>query len=175
LLGVEVVNTVLTSQDGSSLRNGASIAAAVLSCASMLSVISITYAEHCRSLRSSSFLSVFLSITMLFNVARARSYFNRGGLESFGTLQVAIAALKLVLVALEEVSKQSLFQSEHDRSSIGPETSGGFWNRSLFVWVNNTLLIGFKNAICVEELPEIGIEFSTEGLSAKFQKRWNAG
>ena len=81
---------------------------------------------------------------MLFNVARARSYFNRGGLESFGTLQVATAALKLALVALEEVSKKSLFQSEHGRSSIGPETSGDFWNRSLFVWVKNTLLIGFK-------------------------------
>jgi hypothetical protein len=175
LLGAELANTVLTSRDGSSLRNSASIAAAVLSCVSTLSVMAITYAEHCRSLRSSSFLSAFLSITTLFNVARARSYISRGGLGSFGALQIAIAIIKLVLVALEEVSKQSLFQPEQDRSPIGPETRGGFWNRSLFVWVNNTLLIGFKTAISVDELPEIGLEFSTDRLSIQFQKRWEAG
>jgi ATP-binding cassette, subfamily C (CFTR/MRP), member 1 len=175
LLGVELVNTVLTSRDGSPLRTSASVAAAALSCASMLSVVAMTYAEHRRSLRSSSFLSAFLSITMLFNVARARSYISRGGLDSFGALQIAIAVIKLALVALEEVSKQSLFQSEHGRSSIGPETRGGFWNRSLFVWVNNNLLIGFRNAIKVEDLPEIGPEFSTERLSAQFQKKWAAG
>ncbi|KAH6657974.1 putative ABC multidrug transporter [Truncatella angustata] len=174
LLGAELANTVLTSRDGSSLRNSASIAAAVLSCVSTLSVMAITYAEHCRSLRSSSFLSAFLSITTLFNVARARSYISRGGLGSFGALQIAIAIIKLVLVALEEVSKQSLFQPEQDRSPIGPETRGGFWNRSLFVWVNNTLLIGFKTAISVDELPEIGLEFSTDRLSIQFQKRWEA-
>ncbi|KAH8198816.1 hypothetical protein TruAng_007039 [Truncatella angustata] len=155
LLGAELANTVLTSRDGSSLRNSASIAAAVLSCVSTLSVMAITYAEHCRSLRSSSFLSAFLSITTLFNVARARSYISRGGLGSFGALQIAIAIIKLVLVALEEVSKQSLFQPEQDRSPIGPETRGGFWNS-------------------VDELPEIGLEFSTDRLSIQFQKRWEA-
>lgn len=112
---------------------------------------------------------------MLFNVARARSYIARGGLESFGAMQIVIAILKLVLVALEEVSKQSLFQSEHSRTSIGPETRGGFWNRSLFMWVNQTLLIGFRNNISVDELPEIGLEFSTERLSTEFQERWTAG
>ncbi|KAI1878317.1 uncharacterized protein JN550_000499 [Neoarthrinium moseri] len=109
---------------------------------------------------------------MLFNVARARSYINRGGLDSFGALQVVIAVLKLALVSLEEVPKQSLFQPGYGRSSIGPETRGGFWNRSLFVWVNSTLLIGFRNAISVDELPEIGLEFSTERLSNRFQRRW---
>jgi hypothetical protein len=112
---------------------------------------------------------------MLFNVARARSYISRGGLDSFGALQVVIAITKLALVALEEVSKQSLFQSEHGRSSLGPETRGGFWNRSLFVWLNSTMLIGFRNAISIEELPEIGLEFSTERLSIQFQKIWEAG
>lgn len=175
LLVLELANTVLTCRDGSSLRTDDSIAAAVLTCASMLSVIAITYAEHRRSPRSSSFLSAFLTITMLFNVARARSYISRGGLDSFGALQVAIAIAKLALVALEEVPKQSPFRSEHGRSSIGPETRGGFWNRSLFVWVNNTLLIGFRNAISVDELPEMGPEFSTERLSSQFQEKWETG
>lgn len=112
---------------------------------------------------------------MLFNVARARSYISRGGLDAFGGLQVTVATLKLALVALEEVSKKSLFQNEPGRRSIGPETSGGFWNRLLFVWVNETLLIGFRNVISVEKLPEIGLEFSPERLSTKFQNKWKAG
>jgi len=175
LFGIEIANTVLTSRDGSLLQNSASISAAVLSCASMLSVIAIIYAEHYRSLRSSSFLSAFLSITMLFNITRARSYISRGGLDSFGAFQTVIAIFKLGLVALEEVSKQSLLQPELGRSSVGPETKGGFWSRSLFIWVNSTLLIGFRNAISVEDLPEIGLEFSTERLSTQFQKKWAAG
>lgn len=175
LLAVELANTVLTSRHGSLIRNNASVAAAALSYVSTLSVLAIVYVEHRRSLRSSSFLSAFLSITMLFNVARARSYISRGRLDTFGALQVAIAILKLALISLEELSKQSLFRPGDGRSSIGPEMRGGFWNRSLFVWVNNTLLIGFRNVITVKELPEIGLEFSTERLSAKFQKTWKAG
>lgn len=175
LLGIELANTVLTSRLGSLIRNKASVAASALSCASMLSVMAIVYAEHRRSHRSSSFLSAFLSITMLFNVARARSYISRGGLDTFGALQVVIAVLKFVLISLEELSKHGLFQSRVGRNSIGPEMRGGFWNRSLFVWVNNTLLIGFKNVIGVKDLPEIGLEFSTERLSVKFEKPWKSG
>lgn len=175
MLGVELGNVVLTSHNDSLMRNSASIAAATLSCASMLLVIAAIYTEHRRSLRSSSFLSAYLSITMIFNVARARSYISRSGLDAFGVLQVSLATLKLALVSLEEVSKTSLFQNESGRSSIGSETSGGFWNRLLFVWVNETLLIGFRNVISVEKLPEIGLEFSPERLSTKFQRRWKAG
>jgi hypothetical protein len=174
LLSVELANTVLISRDGSLLRSSASIAASVLSCTSMLAVVTLIYTEHRRSLRSSSFLSAFLSITTLFNIARARSYISRGGLDTFGALQVTIAVLKLALVSLEEVSKQSLLQPQHG-PSMGPETRGGFWNRLLFVWVNNTLFIGFRKAISVEELPDIGLEFSPERLSAKFQRKWKAG
>lgn len=141
----------------------------------MLCVISILYAEHRRSLRSSSFLSAFLSITMLFNIVRARSYLSRGRLDVFGALQVAIAILKFVLISLEELSKQSLFQPEHHWTSIGAEMRAGFWNRSLFVWVNKILLVGFKDVINVKDLPEIELEFSAERLCDKFQNKWQAG
>ena len=142
---------------------------------SMIAVMAIVYAEHRRSFRSSSLLGAFLSITALFNTARARSYFIRPDLKPFGSIQAAIAVCKLTLVAMEEVSKQSLLLPERKSSSIGPEMQHGFWNRSLFIWINKTLTFGFKNVISTENLPSIGQEFATETLSAKFQTSWRNG
>ncbi|KND87536.1 hypothetical protein TOPH_07819 [Tolypocladium ophioglossoides CBS 100239] len=176
LFGVELANLILWSWSGHSFRSSTSLAAASLSCITTLCVAAVLHAEHRHSLRSSAFLSVYLSITLLFDVVKARSYFGRSGLNALGALTVVVAVLKLILVLLEEASKRSLIRLTRFCPTLGPETTNtGFWTRSLFLWLNTTLLIGFRNVIRAEQLQDIGPEFSSERLFARFEPKWKTG
>jgi hypothetical protein len=110
---------------------------------------------------------------MLFNVAQARSHILRDEPAAFGALQIVLAVLKVCLVSLEEVPKHGSFRDTVGSSEKSPETLAGFWNRSLFVWLNKTFFIGFRNIISVDSLPPL--DFSTDELSTWFQNDWRQG
>lgn len=112
---------------------------------------------------------------MLFDVVKARSYFIRPGLTSLGALAVVSVISKSALLLLMEKSKRSLIRSTLFRVSMGPEVTSGFWTRSLFLWLNATLLAGFKNIISVDDLPDIGPEFDSDALLTQFLERWPTG
>lgn len=136
--------------------------------------MSTVCAEHRHSLRPSTLLSIYLSITVLFDIARARSYFRRPGMATHGGLLTGIAFFKASLAILEEVSKRSLFKSQRGRSSLGPECTSGFWTRSLFLWLNSTLFLGFRRILSADDLDDIGPKFSSARLLKKFELYWAA-
>ncbi|KAK5996562.1 ABC multidrug transporter B [Cladobotryum mycophilum] len=171
LLGVDLANIALWSSSPD-FRSQTSLAAASLSCINALCIIAMLCAEHRHSVKPSTLLSLYLSITILFDIAQARSYFSRNGLRAIGALSVVVAILKLVLVLLEEVPKKSLVRKHDLCSSLGREATSGFWSRSLFLWLNSTLLIGFRNIISVDTLEDMGPDFHSERLFAKFEPFW---
>ncbi|KAM4067250.1 ABC transporter [Hirsutella rhossiliensis] len=59
-----------------------------------------------------------------------------------------------------------------DASSLGRESTSGFWGRSLFLWLNSTLLIGFRSIISVGDLQDLGPALSSTRLFAKFEPFW---
>lgn len=171
LLATQIASAVLSQI----LDTKMTVAASALSCLSSAALLPLLYMEHRRSVRSSSMVGLFLSVTMLFDATRARSYGMRGDLGRLAALAGLEAAWKLGVLLLEEVSKKSLVRSDEDRLALGPEMTSGFWNRSLFVWLNEMLLLGFKNAISVNDLPEMGQSFESELLHEQFQQEWRVG
>lgn len=129
------------------------------------------YYDHRYAIQSSAFISIYFGITMLLDVAKARSFFLRGGsrLGSIGSIYVAIAVTKLILVGLAEIPKR--YQST-TRKKLGKETTSGFWNRTLFIWLNSTFFFGFGNRLLVDDLPNLAPGFYSEHLSAKFRRYW---
>ncbi len=146
-----------------------------MSCVSAVCITILLFAGHVYFLHSPGFLSMFLSVTMLFDIAITRTYFSRHGLATLGKVHATITAIKLALVILEEVSKRSLIRVEELRSSLGHEAVAGFWNRSIFFWVNSTLLIGFRSKITQSSLGNIGPQFGSERLQADFRRLWENG
>lgn len=148
-------------------------AGAVLSLCSTFSIALILYLTHRRSDRPSSLLSVYLSVTILLNAARSRSFILREDRRR-GALEITAGSLKLLLVVLEELPLKHYTPKAPDRARGWiSERIAGFWARSLFVWINKTLLTGFANVIDVKCLPEL--DFSSESLSASFQSYWIEG
>ncbi|KAM3536194.1 hypothetical protein MY4038_000660 [Beauveria bassiana] len=176
LVGIQLAAIILWRQAGL-LRSDIALAASVLSFIASLAVAAILYIVHSFSLSPSSFLSIYLSITMAFDITMARSYFLRNSIDALGGLQAAVAGLKFVLMLLEEVPKRRLFRSKLPRRGIGETV--GFWSRTLLLWVNPLLRVGFRKNISVQDLPDIGDRFDSKMLFDKFVSHWeqigNAG
>ncbi|KAG6006407.1 hypothetical protein E4U21_007073 [Claviceps maximensis] len=173
LLAIELAAAILWSYDDSKFRSSSSsLAAASLSCIATLSIAAVAYTEHRRLLSSSAFLSIYLSVTMLFDVAKARSCFLRPDLGSIGALKITTVVLKLFLLLVIETSKRPLLRSALFQPSMGPEVTSGFWTRSLFLWLNRTLLTGFQRVMSVDDLGDLGPEFDSSMLLVKFRSRW---
>ncbi|EJP67794.1 canalicular multispecific organic anion transporter 1 [Beauveria bassiana ARSEF 2860] len=170
LIAVQLAS-IISWQKAGLYRSGVSLAASVMSFIASLCVVGLLYISHTFSLHQSSFLSVYLSATMLFDMAMTRSYFLRGSLDFLGALQATIAVLKFTLVVIEEIPKHHLFHSSSFR--LGPAERGGFWGRALLLWVTPILRLGFVKDLSVDELPHIGDQYDSEPLFNKFVPNWN--
>ncbi|KAJ3495797.1 hypothetical protein NLG97_g3135 [Lecanicillium saksenae] len=147
----------------------AASAIAVLASICTMAIIVIT---HLYSIRPSDFLSLSLSVTMLLGIAMTRSYFLRDGLKTIAVLEACVTAAKVVLIALEEVSKRPLYLSQSLQSSGSTEDASGFWNRAFFMWLNPLLYFGWRKSFTNENLPEIGDEFISEKHFDSFGPHW---
>lgn len=131
LLGIESARLVLRVVLPA-LRTNASLAAASLACVGSILIVIVINLEHRNSLQSSAFVSLFLGLTLLLDIAKARSELSRPDIVIIGTLLAATAAFKLILLLLEEMSKRKYIIDPVLRSSASRESTSGFFNRSLF-------------------------------------------
>lgn len=146
------------------------MAAASLAVADVVAMGSLLYAEHRYSYSPSMLLSVYLSITILLDVANVRSLFLRGSLDAVGAVTSAALALKLLILLLEEVPKRG-----PSVLGISKETSSGLWNRSAFWWLHSTFRQGYKAFIQVDDLSSLDHQLETHHLASRLDQRWKSG
>ncbi|OAQ97694.1 hypothetical protein LLEC1_03571 [Akanthomyces lecanii] len=171
LVGVQATNIALW-HDTEYFRSKATVSACAMSLVASICILAVLAITHSYCLQPSSFLSVFLSVTMIFDIAMARSYFLRNTLGAIATLQVCVVVLKFLLIIFEEVPKRSLYHSRYLQSTVSAETASGFWNRSFFIWLNPLLIFGWFKSFTSENLPSIGDEFASDKLFDHFQPYW---
>lgn len=158
----------------SEFRTTTSVPAASLDLAAALALALLLVVEHRQALRESAFLGLYLSVTFLLDIAKCRSYFRRPGLEDLGGLAAAATLLRFAIIALEEVPKTHLIMEDEVRRITGKEASAGFWTRSLFLWLNPLVWKGYRGTISVDDISELGPDFSSRALFRKFHSRWLA-
>lgn len=175
LLAIHATSLAMWKQASSVYRSDIALSAAVMSLLASIAILVILYIAHTYSLQPSAFLSLFLTITAVFDITMTRSYFRRAGLDTIGALQIAVVILKAVLVILEEVPKRNQFRTEQLRSSTATETVSGFWNRAVFGWLNPLMLYGYRKDLKMEDLPNIDDEFISKDLYGRFLPNWERG
>lgn len=169
LMAIQLASLVLWRNTA---HTAVALAASALAFLASICVITIVYITHVYTIQSSALLSVFLTLTMLFDVTMARSYFMRDSLGAIASLQVAVASIKLALVVLEEISKRNLLNSRNIRDNTGAEQVSGFWNRSMLIWVTRLVVQGARRTLRIEDLPPIGQKYSSEQLFDRFTPYW---
>ncbi|OAR00024.1 hypothetical protein LLEC1_00470 [Akanthomyces lecanii] len=136
------------------------------------SVAGALYQEYRRAMQASVLLGLHLAAGIVIDMTKSRAYFRDSAVHAVGYLSVTSAAIRLALLVLNEMPKGAALIDGRLRKPASKESSSGFWGRALFLWLNSTLLLGFRTQIRLEDLDDLDPEFSSEMLSRKFKDHW---
>ncbi|KAM3516933.1 hypothetical protein NHJ13051_009445 [Beauveria bassiana] len=140
-------------------RSKLALPAVAMSLLASVSIVIILCVAHTYSLQPSTFLGIFMSLTIIFDIAMACSCFRGHGFDTTGALPSYAIILKLTIVMLEQVSKRNLFRTKKSRCTVSREGAAGFWNRATFTWLYPLLTAGFGKELSRDDLPQIGQDF----------------
>jgi ATP-binding cassette, subfamily C (CFTR/MRP), member 1 len=125
-----------------------------------------------RAVRTSFLLNTYLPITVIFDIARSRSYSLSDGLGAVSAIFGSRVGIKLVLAVLEARSKKhSLLEGV---KAGPPEATSGVYSRALFWWQNQLFRKGFNNILTVDDLFQLDKHLQSDYLHHRLQRTWQA-
>ncbi|THX23790.1 multidrug resistance-like protein [Aureobasidium pullulans] len=140
-------------------------AASVLSFASSIAVLTLSYMEHSRSLRPSMLLNAYLFITTIFDAATLRTLWL---LTPFSprirNIFTVAFVIKAVVLLLEARGKRNYVKTEQNKS---PEDFSGLYGQALLSWLNGLVWKGARHLLKPEDLYDISEDVASEGLKSK--------
>ncbi|KAJ3485862.1 hypothetical protein NLG97_g6733 [Lecanicillium saksenae] len=145
--------------------------AAVLDILSAPCLIAALYVEHCRSIRPSAVLGLYVTIRVMIDGISARSYFIRS-VPSLGGLAAATLALRFILLCSQEVGKADLLLDPKIHAASGSEATSGLWSRSCLWFMVPLFRKGYSKLLTLDDLDQLGIEFSSAELLRSLSQRW---
>ncbi|TIA79218.1 multidrug resistance-like protein [Aureobasidium pullulans] len=145
-------------------------AASVLSFASSIAVLTLSYMEHSRSLRPSMLLNAYLFITTIFDAATLRTLWL---LTPFSprirNIFTVAFVIKAVVLLLEARGKRNYVKTEQNKS---PEDFSGLYGQALLSWLNGLVWKGARHLLKPEDLYDISEDVASERLSKRFAEEW---
>ncbi|EXK46342.1 hypothetical protein FOMG_00066 [Fusarium oxysporum f. sp. melonis 26406] len=154
-IGLTVLQLVLIilGRNSSQFASGRSLAAASLAFIAALLLIPLSWIEHSRAPRPSTAIAAYLSVTLLFDVARTRTAWlliPSGLNPNYAYLLTAATALKAIMVFLESRQKEKWLGWDVKQHS--PEETSGIWNLGVFFWLNTLFMKGYRVILTLESL-----------------------
>ncbi|KAE8411413.1 P-loop containing nucleoside triphosphate hydrolase protein [Aspergillus pseudocaelatus] len=157
-------------------RTQASIAANVVLTVGTLFLGILSYAEHNYSVRPSLLLGIYLSITLLFDIAKTRTLWLRDLAEInriIAILTSVAVGVKALLLLLETVEKRRILKDVY--AKYPPEATGGIFNRFFFWWLNPLFKTGFSKLLSVGDLYTLDMQLTSKTLHSSLETMWNNG
>ncbi|UNI17048.1 hypothetical protein JDV02_003426 [Purpureocillium takamizusanense] len=128
-------------------------------------------ADHQRSLRGSSALSLILASSTLTWALRVRTLCLAGSSTDVAAAGTVVLSLTAVLF-LVDVS--DLGHSKAAKGSIrSPEEHAGFWNRTAFVWLLSTFRLGYATVLSADDLPPLDAGLSSRATHEQLDAAWS--
>ncbi|PVH74356.1 ABC transporter-like protein [Cadophora sp. DSE1049] len=165
---LQIANVVEVSQ--SSLRTGASLAAALLALFASLGLCLLSNIEHTKNIRPSSIINAYLLLTLPFEAAQVRTRWLRGDNLAGNGVASAILAVKLWLLISEAIEKRGLLFMPY--ASPSPEATSGLYSRGFFWWLNPLFRLGFSNVVNDSDLFSADEDLLSRSLESKFSHHW---
>jgi hypothetical protein len=129
-----------------------------------MNTLEYRHSPHC-----SYMISTMLSLAFCADIVKTRSFFMRDGLSTVAALSAAIAVPKLAIIMLQEFPKPLCLPTDQ---IISQEATCGFWNQTLAVWVNPTIVLGRRQALVMKNLSTLGPDYSSQRVSSDFDRIW---
>ncbi|UNI16453.1 hypothetical protein JDV02_002885 [Purpureocillium takamizusanense] len=150
---------------------------ASIPCAVLTFVLSIVYTilssiEHRLSLRPSSVLSLYLGLSVLFDIARTRTLFmlDNASDSAIPPVFASSLALRVVMLLLESTEKRSLLLAKYNDAA--PESVGGPYNLGVFYWLSTLFFTGYRKILEIGDLYPLDDELRSMGLAQKMSDAW---
>lgn len=143
---------------------------AALSCLGAFSLAVMLYISHAYYVRSIPLLNLWLVATVVADIAIAHTYFNPKIPGSAQGPQNTIAALKVSLLVLEQVSKHALVLRRHLDSPMDQEDE-----TPLETLLKQFFTIAFQVDFTQEERHRLQDGFGQERLNQRFSIYWEQG
>ncbi|KAM3477754.1 hypothetical protein MY8738_006300 [Beauveria namnaoensis] len=153
-------------------RTNTAIPATAIELLAAACLAAIIYIEHRHSIRSSASTPIYLILSLAFEVCRSRSFFLRPGFTVLGSMAAVAAGMRLILLALQEISKRSLLLDDALRQNCGFETTSGFIGRVLFLFLKPVFATGFRAELLLRHLDQLDPELSSEVLYQRLEPHW---
>ncbi|KAJ3495547.1 hypothetical protein NLG97_g3313 [Lecanicillium saksenae] len=173
LSATQVANLAIWATTAAEHRTSTTLPAVALDLMASLSIGIVAYAEHFHSIGSNTLLTLFLLLNALTDVTRSRSFFLRDGLSAVGSLAIASAATKLILVGLREIPKKSLLIDDNLREGVGPEATGGFLGKLFIAFGCRIFAMAFCGQTLYENLNQLGPDITPEILHKQLTSHWH--
>ncbi|KAI6782255.1 Leucinostatins biosynthesis cluster protein H [Emericellopsis cladophorae] len=144
--------------------------------AALVLVASIAFAvlstlKQRASLRPSLLITAYLSLSVLLDVARARTLWLSPSVStSTRSVLTASLALRALILLLESTEKRSYLLPEY--RSVAAETTSGPINTSLFWWLNPLFLRGYRSLLDYDHLGRLDEELDSERLGVRLRHAW---
>jgi ATP-binding cassette subfamily C (CFTR/MRP) protein 1 len=152
-------------------KNRATIPSAALSFVGSVILLALSSIEHMRNIRPSWLLNVYLLLTVVFDIARSRSYSLSPDLDAVSTVFTSRVAVKLLLAIIEARPKRRLLLPQFADSP--PEAISGPYKRALFWWLNALFKKGYSESLAVDDLFHLDKHLQSDYLHHLLGSSWH--
>ena len=153
------------------VKTEASIAGDILSLLATTSAICLSFLSHQRSLRPSTLLSLYLSVTVVLGIARVRTSWLIDSAARESVAFTIIWIFSTIQLLLESIEKKSSLEPNSKHGA--PEQYSGFWNRTFFAWLAATFRAGYSRIITIEDLPPLDAQLKAHRSKQMLVKAWS--
>ncbi|KAJ5198318.1 Cyclic peptide transporter [Penicillium cinerascens] len=156
---------------GSASKTPVSIVGTAVIAVTFLLFLYASHLEHSRSLRPSTILSLYLGLSLVFDVIRVRTLWLSSSSAIIASLLSASVGLKAVILVLEGTSKRPFLKKQYQDTI--PEAVSGIYSRSLFLWVNPFLWKGYRGVLSEDTLNVLDADLVSASDPEALIESWN--
>ncbi|CRG87245.1 Multidrug resistance-associated protein 6 [Talaromyces islandicus] len=164
-------STVARTRDTPAIQSHVSLPADVLDQLALASAAALSYIHHCRSIRPSTLLVIFLSVRSLLGLARVRTLWLIPTASSAAIPFTVGFGCSLLSMMIESSGKESSLAATTAKPAT-PEPFSGFWTRASFAWLAGTFRQGYVKVLSVHDLPDLEPQLDSQLVAQKLQHSW---
>ena len=145
------------------------IAGSLLAIVAGAFMLLISVLDHARSARSSTLLSGYLLLTLLFDGAQTRTLWNTGAHSLFAPIFTASLIVKGLIFVLE-LSGKSRWIDQPTRALLSPEDMSNIFNLASYYWLRRLFWRGFHKILALTDLYPLNRDISAEVASQRLRR-----
>ncbi|KAM5346374.1 hypothetical protein ACJ41O_009379 [Fusarium nematophilum] len=168
----QLATLILVAAGTPGIVHNLSLASSSLVFVASLFAIALSHTEHSGARRPSTLLTVYVLLTLLFDIVQARTAWliiTNPHQSIHARLFTASIAVKVVILCLESIPKTRWIQWNADEHS--PEESSSVLSLGVYAWLNKLFLRGYRDVMDLDDLYPLDEGMGAAKLYSRFERK----